>query len=120
MILLPVLWWPGAILAAALFADAALSIRPPKFIRDCLDGVRFPREWWWVLVAIKLLAVAGLVAGMAVPGIGLAANIGVVAYFVAAACAHIRSRFLRQEFWLNSLGMLALSVAALLAAYTRW
>jgi len=120
MSLLPLLWWPGAVLAAVLFVDAALSVRPPQFIRDCLDGVHFPRDWWWALVAIKLLAVAGLVAGMAVPGVGLAANIGVAAYFLAASYAHIKSRFLRQEFWLNCLGMLALSVAALLVGYARW
>ncbi|PYH01820.1 hypothetical protein CVV67_02835 [Arthrobacter stackebrandtii] len=117
---MPLLWWPGAVLAAVLLVDAALSIRPPRFIRDCLDGVRFPRDWWWTLVAIKLLAVAGLLAGIAVPGVGLAANVGVCAYFLAAAYAHIRAHFLRQEFWLNCLGMLALSVAALLVAYIRW
>ena len=107
-------------LAAALLVDAALSVRPPAFIRDCLEGVGFPRDWWWALVAIKLLAVAGLLAGMAVPGVGLAANVGVAAYFLAAAYAHIRSRFFGREFWLNCLGMLALSVAAMLLGYVRW
>lgn len=60
----PSLWWPTALLALALLVDALLSIRPPAFIQGCLDGVGLPREWWWTLVVIKLLAAAGLVAGL--------------------------------------------------------
>lgn len=45
------------------------------------------------------------------PGVALAAHVGVVAYFVCAASAHIRARFLGSSFWINCLGMLALSVA---------
>lgn len=59
MILIPDPWWLPAILAAALLFDAVASIRPPKFIRDCLDGVGFPRDWWWALIVIKMLATAG-------------------------------------------------------------
>ncbi|GAA3220040.1 DoxX family protein [Nonomuraea helvata] len=113
----PSLWWPTALLALALLVDALLSIRPPAFIRDCLDGVGLPREWWWTLIVIKLLAAAGLVAGLEYDGIGLAANVGVVAYFLCAVYAHIRARFLRKEFWLNCLGMLSLAVAVLTVSY---
>lgn len=113
MSLIPQLWWPPALLALVLCVDALLSIRPPKFIRDCLDGVRFPREWWWTLIVIKLLAAGGLVAGIWIPGVAIATNVGVVAYFVCAAVAHIRARFTRESFWINCLGMLLLSVAVL-------
>ncbi|HEY8300706.1 MAG TPA: DoxX family protein [Jatrophihabitans sp.] len=109
----PDLWWPPVLLAAALFSDAAMSVRPPKFIRDCLDGVHFPREWWWALIVIKTLAVTGLVAGIWMPGVAFAANVGVIVYFLSAAAAHIRARFTGQAFWVNCLGMLTLSVAAL-------
>lgn len=68
-------------------------------------------------MVVKVLAAAGLMAGLAIPGVALAANIGVVAYFLAAAAAHIRARFLKQEFWLNCLGMLALGVAVLIMSY---
>ncbi|MDA2811582.1 DoxX family protein [Nocardiopsis sp. RSe5-2] len=111
MTLLPDPWWPTALLAAALLADALMSLRPPAFIRDCLDGVGFPREWWWTLIVIKALAAGGLVVGIWVPGIAIAANGGVIAYFLCAAAAHIRARFLGQAFWMNCLGMLALSAA---------
>lgn len=78
MILMPGLWWPPAVLALVLLSDAAMSMRPPKFIRDCLDGVGFPRDWWWTLIVIKTLAVIGLIMGVWVPGVAFAANIGVI------------------------------------------
>ncbi|MBC7299599.1 MAG: DoxX family protein [Nocardia sp.] len=115
MIHAPELWWLPALLALSLFADALMSVRPPMFIQQCLDGVGFPRDWWWTLIAIKLAATAGLLVGLNYPGVGFATAVGVIAYFVCAAYAHYRARFLGYEFWINCLGMLALSVAAALS-----
>lgn len=117
MILIPDPWWLPAILAAALLFDVVASIRPPRFIRDCLDGVGFPRDWWWALIVIKTLAAVGLIVGIWVPGIAFAANVGVVVYFIAAVAARIRARFTGQSFWVNCLGMLALSVAVLIFSF---
>ncbi|RAG82629.1 hypothetical protein DN069_26265 [Streptacidiphilus pinicola] len=113
----PQLWWPTAILAVVLLSDAVMSVRPPAFIQQCLTGVGFPREWWWTLVVIKVLAAAGLVVGLRYAGVGVTVNAAVVAYFLCAAYAHLRARYLRTEFWLNCLGMLALSAAVLLVSY---
>ncbi|MFT3799143.1 DoxX family protein [Microbacterium sp.] len=117
MNLIPDPWWLPALLAGALLFDAVVSIRPPAFIRDCLDGVRFPRDWWWTLIVVKTLAVGGLVVGMWIPGVGLAANAGVVVYFLCACAAHVRARFLRQAFWINCLGMLAIALVSLMGAF---
>lgn len=117
MNLLPEPWWLPALLAAVLLIDAIASIKPPKFISDCLTGVGFPREWWWTLIAIKLLAVTGLIIGMWVPGVGLAATYGVFAYFICAAAAHLRARFTGVSFWMNCLGMLALSLLVLVFSF---
>lgn len=117
MILLPFWWVPSVLLAAVLLADVALSIRPVRFIRDCLHSVRFPEEWWWVLLVVKILAAAGLIAGIWVPGIGFAANIGVIAYFLCAATAHIRARATGSAFWVNCLGMLVLSCVTLALSF---
>ncbi|MCF8569588.1 DoxX family protein [Gordonia sp. HY002] len=105
--------WPVIVLAVVIGSDALMSIRPPRFIRDCYAGVGFPLEWGWALVYVKLLATAGLIVGIWHDGVGVAATAGVVAYFVAATIAHLRARFLGSEFWLNCLGMLALSLAVL-------
>lgn len=40
--------------------------------------------------------------------------VGVIAYFCAAAATHIRAHFLGSEFWINCLGMLALSIGVLI------
>lgn len=114
MTLIPDPWWPTVLLAVVLAGDAVMSIKPPSFARDCLDGVRFPRDWWWTLIVIKATAALGLLAGLWVPGVAVAANVGVIAYFVCAAVAHVRARFLGQAFWLNCLGMLALAVFVLI------
>ena len=102
------------LLAAVLAGDALMSIKPPKFISQCLSGVNFPKDWWWALIVIKCLAAAGLIAGLWFPGVGIAAMVGVIAYFCAAAAAHVRAHFLGSEFWINCLGMLALSTGVLI------
>lgn len=117
MPLTPDLWWPPVVLALALFGDAVISVRPPSFVRDCLNGVQFPREWWWTLIVIKTLAAIGLIAGIWVPGVALAANTSVIVYFLSAAAAHIRARFTGQAFWINCLGMLAFSIAVFVLSF---
>ncbi|ALJ19715.1 DoxX family protein [Microbacterium sp. No. 7] len=118
MTALPAAWWPPVLLALVLAGDAALSARPPRFIRECLDGVGFPRDWWWTLIVIKALAAAGLVVGIWTPGVAVAANVGVIAYFCCAAAAHLRARSLGSAFWVNCLGMLTLSMAVLVLSLT--
>ncbi len=109
MILTPTFWMLPAFLAAVLLGDVALSIKPIRFIRDCLNSVRFPENWWWSLLVIKVLAAGGLIAGIWVPGLAFAANAGVIAYFLCAAVGHIRARATGTAFWINCLGMLVLS-----------
>lgn len=109
--------WPVIVLAVILFGDALASIRPPAVIRDCMIGVGFPLDWVWALVWIKLVACAGLLVGLAEPGVGVAATAGVIAYFLAASVAHVRARFLGSTFWVNCLGMLAVSVGVLLVSF---
>ncbi|MCJ8014809.1 DoxX family protein [Paenibacillus sp. KQZ6P-2] len=117
MKLVPDPWWLSALLAAVLLFDAIVSIKPPAFIRNCLNGVNFPHDWWWTLIVIKLAATAGLVAGIWIPGVALAANVAVILYFLSASYAHIRARFLKQEFWMNCLGLLALSIIVLVFGF---
>ncbi|GAA0037222.1 DoxX family protein [Brevibacterium metallidurans] len=106
MTLIPDPWWPVAVLAVVVLGDGVMTFRPPRAIAACLDGVGLPRDWWWVLAVVKFLAVAGLLAGFWIPGVGLAAVTGLVVYFLAAAWAHIRARYVGRDFWLNCLGML--------------
>ena len=117
MHLLPGTTWPQYVLAALLASDVLMSLRPPKFIQVCLDGVKLPRDWWWVLIVVKTLAVVGLLVGIKHAGIGFSANVGVIVYFLCAAYAHIRARFMKQEFWVNCLGFLAVAIAAFFISF---
>lgn len=117
MTLTPDPWWPVAVLAVIVLGDGVLTFRPPRAIAACLDGVGLPRDWRWVLAVVKFLAVAGLLAGFWVPGVGLAAVTGLVVYFLAAAWAHIRARYVGRDFWLNCLGMLTATVLVLVFCF---
>jgi hypothetical protein len=117
MTLTPDPWWATVLLAVILLTDAGLSLRPPAYVRDCLEGVGYPHDWWWTLIVIKVLAGTGLIAGVWLPGVGNAANAGVIAYFATASAAHIRAEFTGKTFWINCLGMLALSIAVFLIAF---
>ncbi|MBM7367625.1 DoxX family protein [Gordonia hydrophobica] len=110
--------WPTAVLIVVLVGDAVISAIPVQLVRDCMDGVRFPvDDWGWALAYIKVVAVAGLIVGLWQPGVGVAATAGVIAYFVAATVAHLRARSLGSTFWVNCLGMLAISLAVLVSSY---
>lgn len=110
--------WPVIVLAVILGGDALASIRPPALIRECLTGVGFPiDDWGWVLVYVKLLAVAGLIVGIWQPGVGVTTTAGVIAYFLAASVAHVRAGFTGMTFRVNCLGMLAISVVVLIYSF---
>lgn len=110
--------WSGVLLAVVLVADIGMSLRPVRFIRDCLEGVGFPEDWWWSLLLVKATAVAGLLVGIGMPEVRAAAACGVVVYFLGAATAHVRARFYGTVFWVNCLGMLVFSGMTAAAAIT--
>jgi putative membrane protein len=110
-------WWPAVILAAALLTDAVLMIRPPKFIRECLDGVNFPREWAWTLIVIKFLGTAGLIAGIWLPGVAFATSVAVVVYFLCGVAAHFKANNARGQAFGTCLFMLALGIFTLASLF---
>lgn len=111
--------WPVVVLLAIQAGDAAMMLRPPRFIADCLEGVRLPRDWWWALTTAKAASAVGLVVGFWVPGVAMTTTAAIVVYFLAAAAAHIRARALSSTFWVNCLGMLLLSLAVLVGSFVR-
>lgn len=104
--------WPLFVLAAIQLGDAVASYRPMKFAADCFDDVNVPREYWWVFTPIKLAAAVGLVIGVWVPEIGLAAGLGLVLFYLLAITAHIRARDFGRNLFVNASGMLLLTAGA--------
>jgi hypothetical protein len=81
-----------SVLLAGALAYAAirkLSHRPE--VVQSYGRVGVPEDQLNYLAAILLIGAAGLVAGLLWAPIGIAATIGVIAYFVLAAVAHIRA-----------------------------
>jgi hypothetical protein len=84
--------------AVTLLAVAALTFsagvdfaRHPRVAHN-MDAVGIPQSWMTPLGVVKALGAAGLLIGFAVPALGVAAGVGVVAFFVAAVGVHLRAR----------------------------
>ncbi|MFC0842778.1 MULTISPECIES: DoxX family protein [Streptomyces] len=82
-----------AVLTAAWVGFSGFSLlRRADFVTQPLIEYGVPRSWWTLLGLAKAAGAAGLLVGLAVPGIGLAAGIGLVLYFLGAVVAVLRAR----------------------------
>jgi hypothetical protein len=80
-----------AVLAAAMNAWAAsLDFRRAEMAVDNAAKVEVPSSWLLPLGALKFAGAVGLVVGILVPLVGVAAGIGLVLFFVCAIFAHLR------------------------------
>jgi hypothetical protein len=81
------------IVAAAWVGFSAYAILARKaFVVDNISAYGVPERWWPWLGAAKALGAIGLLAGLFVPAIGVAAAAGVVVYFLGAVVTVIRAR----------------------------
>ena len=71
---------------------ASLNFAGAESVKVVADRVQVSRQWMVPLGTLLVLGAAGLVAGFAVPELGLAAAIGLVLYFICAVTAHLRVR----------------------------
>jgi hypothetical protein len=80
------------IIAAAWIGFSAFSLLTHKaFVVDNLEDYGVPKTWWPWLGTVKGLGALGLLVGLAVPAIGVAASVGLVAYFIGAVIAIMRT-----------------------------
>jgi hypothetical protein len=71
---------------------AAVDFVPAGFVIDNMRRYGVPLSWVSRLGAIKAAGAAGLLVGLAVPAIGIAAAIGLVLYYLGAVTTVIRAR----------------------------
>ncbi|MEW9552454.1 DoxX family protein [Nonomuraea sp. NPDC050783] len=84
------------VLTAAWVGFSGFSLlRRADFVAKPLVEYGVPASWWPWLGAAKAAGAAGLLAGLAVPAIGVAAGIGLVAYFLGAVVTVLRARSYR-------------------------
>jgi hypothetical protein len=77
--------------AAANAAAAAFDFRRSELVIGNMATLGLPRSWLFPLGALKAVGALGLLAGIGVPLIGVAAAVGLVLFFVGAVITHIRA-----------------------------
>ncbi|MCX5199495.1 DoxX family protein [Streptomyces sp. NBC_00249] len=73
------------------FSGVSIFVRA-KFVVEPLGAYGVPKSWWNWLGAAKVAGALGLLAGFAVPAVGIAAAVGLVAYFTGAVVTVLRAR----------------------------
>ncbi|MCY0957534.1 DoxX family protein [Streptomyces sp. H27-H5] len=80
----------AGLLALVLAASATLTFLRNETILANMRKVAVPDSLLPVLAALKAAGAVGLVAGMWVAPLGVAAAIGVTLYFIGAVASHLR------------------------------
>ncbi|MDE0802534.1 MAG: DoxX family protein [Acidimicrobiales bacterium] len=78
-------------LALVALGSAIGKLTRQPMVVDMLTGLGVPTTWLPRLAAAELAGGVGLVVGLAVAWIGIAAAAGLTLYFVGAAATHIRA-----------------------------
>ena len=82
-----------SIVGAAMAGFSAYSVfTHAKWVVEPLAGYGVPRSWWPWLGTAKAAGAAGLVVGLFVPVIGVAAGIGLMLYFAGAVITVVRAK----------------------------
>ncbi|CAB4654103.1 unannotated protein [freshwater metagenome] len=102
-----------SVVLAVLCTASAMGdfLKLPSVMRAA-ETVHCPPNLCTVLGLIKIAAAAGLIVGLTVDKIGIAAALGLSIYFALAVGAHIRVKD-RLKGTLPAIGMLAASAATL-------
>ncbi|MFI6005549.1 DoxX family protein [Streptomyces sp. NPDC051366] len=101
----------AGLLALVLVASATLTLRRNDAIVASMQKVQVPDAWLPRLATLKAAGATGLVAGLWVTPLGVAAAVGVTLYFIGAVISHLRVK----DFELAPAAILALVAAAALA-----
>lgn len=80
----------ASLLAVALVASATAKLTKVDRVVENITGTGVPLGWFPWLAAAELAGAAGLVVGLGIEPLGVAAAVGVVLYFIGAVIAHVR------------------------------
>src|SRR5438067_10882044 len=80
------------IAAAANIFSATLDFIRFKQILVNMAKVGVPESWITMLGTLQVAGAVGLLVGIGVPSIGVAAAIGLILFFIAAITTHLRAR----------------------------
>ncbi|MER7760767.1 DoxX family protein [Streptomyces sp. NPDC097619] len=81
------------LVAALMSGFSAVSVlRGAAFVTGPLEEYGVPRSWWNRLGLLKGAGAVGLVVGLFVPVVGVAAGVGLVLYYAGAVATVVRAR----------------------------
>ena len=104
----------AGVLTVMLSMSARMKLIRDQRAVDVIGGVvGVPLRVFPVLALLELAGAVGLLAGIWLKALGVAAGAGLAAYFIAALTSHLRVRDLDPEHVLPAVLLLAVSVAAL-------
>src|SRR5512133_1964690 len=100
--------------AANTFAATADFTRP-KWLLGNMAKARVPQSWLSILGLLKAAGALGLLVGIGVALLGVAASVGLVLFFIGAIVTHFRARYWNiappVAFLLLAVGSLVLRLA---------
>jgi hypothetical protein len=102
--------------AAANLSFAALDFSRSEWVIGNMTTVGLPPESLFPLGALKAAGGAGILLGIAVPPIGIAAAIGLILFFVGAIATHLRAHVGNLQYPGGFLVLAAASLALQLAS----
>jgi hypothetical protein len=79
------------VLAVMLVASAVMKFIRHEQVVTTIGGLGVPLNWFPFLGAAEVAGAVGLLVGLAVPAVGMAAAIGVIVYFIGAVITHLRA-----------------------------
>jgi hypothetical protein len=104
------------LLTGLLIFSAAADYARYGRVLSAMARAGVPESWLPTLATLKTAGAGGLLLGLVIPTVGLAAAAGVALFFVGAIATHIRARwfsFAPLPYLLLALGALALTVISL-------
>jgi DoxX-like protein len=97
---------------ANIFA-ATVDFRRPQWVLENITRWGGSYSWLFPLGALKAAGALGLLVGIAVPLIGMAAAVGLVLFFVGAIAVVMRARWYSHLPWPSTYLLLAIGSLAL-------
>ncbi|MDD9381339.1 DoxX family protein [Streptomyces sp. ZAF1911] len=82
----------AGLLALTLAASATFTLQRNPAITESMGKVGVPDSWLPRLATLKAAGAIGLVAGLWLTPLGIAAAIGVTLYFLGAIVTHLRAK----------------------------
>ena len=104
----------AVVLALVLAASASLKLRRDRrAVEGIHESAGVPLSWFPYLAGCEIAGALGLIIGVALAPLGIAAAGAVIAYMIGAVITHLRAHDTKNIF--NPIVPMALAVAALIS-----